>query len=161
MQLLHDIFENQQILSFWTNRRLRERNRTGQRSYVFTRWISTALIVLLLALSVPLVYKMAGQLAVGQIRPMSFRVSSAVNEVVDARIELEEGLSVMWMGRSGSGMSRGIRILLMSERPDSTNVAQDITSAVQATIGKETPVEIGVFLNAVVNRKAPETPAQK
>jgi hypothetical protein len=119
------------------------------------------LIVLLLALSIPLGYKMAGRLVVGQTRPMSFRVSTAVKEVVDARIELEEGLSIMWMGRSGSGMSRRIRILLMSDWPVSNDVVQDITAAIQGTIGKDTPVEIGVFLNVVVNRDAPKTPAQK
>jgi uncharacterized hydrophobic protein (TIGR00271 family) len=135
--------------------------RTGHRSYVQIRWISTALIVLVLVLSIPLGYKMAGRLVVGQIRPMSFRVSTAVKEVVDARIELEEGLSIMWMGRSGSGMSRRIRILLMSDWPVSNDVVQDITAAIQATIGKDTPVEIGVFLNVVVNRDAPEPPAQK
>ncbi len=126
--------------------------RTGHRSYVMIRRISTTLILLLLCLSIPLVFRMADQLAVGQIRPMSFRVSNRVKRVVHDRVNQVEGLSVMSLGRSGSGYSKLIRIILNTDKPVPSAVIEDIRADVKAVMGKKTPVLIGVFQNAVISQ---------
>ena len=126
--------------------------RTGHRSYVMIRRISTTLMLLLLLLSIPLVFRMANQLAVGQIRPMSFRVSNRVKRVVHNRVNQIEGLSVMSLGRSGSGYSKLIRIVLNTDKPVPASVVEDIRAGVKGVMGKKTPVLIGVFQNAVTSQ---------
>lgn len=123
--------------------------RTGHRSYVKIRWISMTLILLLLALSIPLVFSLADQLAVGQTRPMSFRVSSRVKRAVNHRIDQIDGLEIMFMGRSGSGHSRLIRILLDADEPISASMVKKIKADLREDLGENTPVHIGVFQNAV------------
>ncbi|MHC5061292.1 MAG: TIGR00341 family protein [Planctomycetota bacterium] len=126
--------------------------RTGHRSYVMIRRISTTMVLLLLCLSIPLTSRMADQLAVGQIRPMSFRVSKRVKRVVHERVGRVEGLSVMSLGRSGSGSSKLIRILLNTEKPVPNSVIEQIKADVKKVMGKETPVLVGVFQSAVVGQ---------
>jgi ABC-type nitrate/sulfonate/bicarbonate transport system ATPase subunit len=94
---------------------------------------------------------MTDQLAVGQIRPMSFRVSNRVKHVVHDRVNQVEGLSVMSLGRSGSGYSKLIRIVLNTDKPVPAAVIEDIRADVKAVMGKKTPVLIGVFQNAVIS----------
>lgn len=119
------------------------------RSYVLARWVSITLVVLLLVLSLPLGLRMANRLAVGQTRPMGFRVSSAVKHAVQDIVDRQEGLNVVVMGRSGSGLSKRVRIILSTSHPVPASVVEEIRSAVQAVQGKDTPVEISVFQNAV------------
>jgi uncharacterized hydrophobic protein (TIGR00271 family) len=126
--------------------------RTGHRSYVMIRRISTTLMLLLLFLSIPLIFRMPDQLAAGQIRPMSFRVSNRVKRVVYNRVNQVEGLSVMSLGRSGSGYSKLIRIVLNTDKPVPAAVIEDIRADVKAVMGKNTPVLIGVFQNAVISQ---------
>jgi uncharacterized hydrophobic protein (TIGR00271 family) len=129
--------------------------RTGNPSYVKIRWISTSLVVLLLLLAIPLGYRMADRLAVGQIRPMNFRVSSSVKKIVNERVDMVDGLEVMLMGRSGSGHSRLIRILLHADEPVPNSMIEYIKEGVQETVRKNTPVHIAVFQNAVAPRTMP------
>ncbi len=124
--------------------------RTGHRSYVMIRRISTTLMMMLFCLSIPLVLRMANQLAVGQIRPMSFRVSNRVKRVVHDRVNQVEGLSVISLGRSSGGYSKLIRIVLNTDKPVPEAVIEDIRADVKAVMGKKTPVLIGVFQNAVI-----------
>jgi hypothetical protein len=114
------------------------------------RRISTTLMLLLLFLSIPLIFRMANQLAVGQIRPMSFRVSNRVKRVVHDRVNQTEGLSVMSLGRSGSASSKLIRVILNTDKPVPSSVLEDIRADVKAIMGKDTPVLVGVFQNAVI-----------
>lgn len=124
--------------------------RAGHRSYVNIRRISTTLIVLLLLLSVPLGFRMANKLRVGQTRPMSFRVSSRVKKVVEERIDREEGLNIMFLGRSGSGHSRLIRILLNADKPVPASLIENVIADIKESLGEQTPVHIGVFQNAII-----------
>ena len=124
--------------------------RTEYRSYVKIRLVSTTLVLLLLLLSIPLVFRMAKQLAVGQIRPAFFRVSSRVKKVVNDRVDEEEGVSIMLLGRSGSGHSKLIRILLNAEKPLPVAVVEDIKADIRESLGGDTPILIGVFQNAVI-----------
>jgi uncharacterized hydrophobic protein (TIGR00271 family) len=123
--------------------------RTGHKSYVKIRWISTALILLLFALAIPLVLNLAKQLAVGQTRPMSFRVSTQVKRAVNDRIDQIDGLEIMFLGRSGSGHSRLIRILLDSDGPIPASMIKKIKADLREDLGENTPVHIGVFQNAI------------
>jgi uncharacterized hydrophobic protein (TIGR00271 family) len=123
--------------------------RTEQKSYVLVRRVSVSLIMLLLLLSIPLVYRMAGQLAVGQIRPANFRVSNKVKQAVHNIVDQQKGLSVMQMGRSGSGLIKRIRIVLAADRPVHASLVEDIRASVQGALGKDIEVVIGVFRNAV------------
>ncbi len=123
--------------------------RTGHRSYVKIRWISMTLILLLLALSIPLVFSLADQLAVGQTRPMGFRVSTRVKRAVNDRIDQIEGLEIMFMGRSGSGHSRLIRLLLDSDKPIPASMIKKIKADMREDLGENTPIHIGVFQNAI------------
>ena len=130
--------------------------RTGNPSYVKIRWISTSLVLLLLVLAIPLGFRMADRLAVGQIRPMSFRVSSSVRKIVNERVNMIDELDVMFMGRSGSGHSRLIRILLHAKKPVPNSMIEYIKEGIQETVGEDTPVEIAVFQNAIAPRTLPE-----
>jgi uncharacterized hydrophobic protein (TIGR00271 family) len=123
--------------------------KTGYRSYVKIRWISTGLIILILSLSIPLLYSLADQLVVGQTRPMGFRVSTKVKRAVNDRIDQIEGVSIMFMGRSGSGSSRLIRVLLNADKPIPATMIDKIKTDLRKKLGKDTPVQIGVFQNAV------------
>jgi hypothetical protein len=124
--------------------------RTGHRSYVKIRWISTGLIVLILSLSIPLLYSLADQLVVGQTRPMSFRVSTKVKRAVNERIDQVDGVDIMFLGRSGSGHSRLIRILLNTDEPIPAILIKKIKADLRETLGTDTPIEIGVFQNAII-----------
>ena len=136
--------------------------RTAHRSYVKIRWISMALISLLLVLSVPLIFRLADSLAVGQTRPANFRVSTRVKRIVNERIDQAENLKIMYLGRSGSGHSRLIRLLLIAEKPVSSELIEDIKSDIREALGQDTPVIIGVFQNAVTaNPHAPPDNAIK
>ena len=130
--------------------------RTGNPSYVKIRWISTSLVVLLLLLAVPLGFQMADRLAVGQIRPMNFRVSSSVKKIVNERVNMIDELDVMLMGRSGSGHSRLIRILLQADEPVPNSMIEYIKDGVQEVVGEDTPVHIAVFQNAIAPRTMPK-----
>jgi len=55
----------------------------------------------------------------------------------------------MFMGRSGSGHSRKIRLLLNADEPIPTSMIKKIKADLREDLGENTPVEIGVFLNAV------------
>lgn len=124
--------------------------RTGHRSFIMIRRVSTILISLLLLLAIPLGFRMANQLAVGQIRPMSFRVSSRVKSVIEEQINDIDGLNIMFLGRSGSGHSKLIRVLLNADYPIPASMIKQIKSNLQKTLGEDTPVHIGVFQNAVI-----------
>ena len=126
--------------------------RTGHPAYVKIRRIGMTLILMLLLLAIPLGYRMAGKLAVGQTRPMSFRVSRRLKHAVNDRINQEEGLSIMFLGRSGSGYSRNsklIRILLNADKPVPVAIIEDIKADIREAMGENTPIRIGVFENAV------------
>jgi uncharacterized hydrophobic protein (TIGR00271 family) len=123
--------------------------RTGQPSHLKVRWVGISLNIIMILLVIPLVYRLAGQLAVGQTRPMSFRVSSSVKNAVQERIDREDNLDVIYMSRSGSGMSKRVRILLVSKEPVTTSLVEDIKLVVQDAQKVNSPVEIGVFLSAV------------
>lgn len=125
--------------------------RTELRSYVLARRVSITLVLLLLVLSLPLGFRMAKQLAVGQTRPMGFRVSSGVKQSVHNLVDRREGLNLVFMGRSGSGHSKRVRIILSTDNPVPASVVEKIRTAVQAVQGKDTPVEINVFQNAVLS----------
>ena len=87
---------------------------------------------------------------------MSVRVSTRVKRIVNERIDQAEDLRIMYLGRSGSGHSRLIRILLVAEKPVSTELIEKIKSDIRETLGHDTPVLIGVFQNAVIVQ--PKTP---
>jgi hypothetical protein len=53
------------------------------------------------------------------------------------------------MGRSGSGHSRRIRLLLNADEPIPALMIKKIKADLREDLGENTPVEIGVFLNAV------------
>lgn len=125
--------------------------RTGHPAYARIRWISMSLITLLLALSIPLLYSLADSLVVGQIRPMRFRVSTRVKNAVNERIGQVDGLSVVSMGRSGSGHSRLIRVLLSAEKPVPVLLIRKIKEDLAADLGEHNPVEIEVFQSAIIN----------
>lgn len=124
--------------------------RTGHKAYVKIRWISLTLITLLLGLSIPLLFSLADRLVVGQTRPMNFRVSTNVKRAVNKRIDDIDGLSIMFMGRSGSGHSRRIRLLLNADEPIPALMIKKIKADLREDLGENTPVEIGVFLNAIM-----------
>ncbi|HEG44617.1 MAG TPA: TIGR00341 family protein [Phycisphaerales bacterium] len=124
--------------------------KTGHPSYIKIRWISTILVLLLLILSIPLVFRLANKLAVGQTRPMSFRVSNRLKRNVNGHVDKIDGLTVMALGRSGSGNDKMIRVLLSTEKPVPANVIEDIRAAVKKIMGQDTPVLIRVFQNAVI-----------
>ncbi len=125
--------------------------RTEFKSYVKIRRISVALILLIVLLSVPLGFRMAERLEVGQNRPVSFRVSSSVKQVVNDRVNQTEGLDVVLLGRSGSGHSKLIRIVLTSDKPIETSVVDGIKAEVKETLGRDTPVHISVFQSAIID----------
>jgi uncharacterized hydrophobic protein (TIGR00271 family) len=129
--------------------------RTGQLSSVKIRWIGIALTIMLIILAIPLGYRMAKQVSVGQIRPMSFRVSSKLKHAVNEHVEKIDGLSVMTLGRSGSGKSKLIRILLSTEKPVPDYIIEDIKESVEIIMGQGTPVLIKVFQNAVISEGKP------
>jgi uncharacterized hydrophobic protein (TIGR00271 family) len=124
--------------------------RTEHKSYAFIRRISTTLILLLFVLSIPLVVRMAGKLAVGQTRPMGFRVSRRVMAAVYEETREREGLHVLFVGRSGSGSKKLIRILLSTDEPVPASVIKQVEAAVKKTLGRKAMVEVGVFQNAVL-----------
>ena len=124
--------------------------KTENRSYVKIRWISTTLILLVLSLSILLGYRMADRLAVGQIRPMSFRVSTTVKEIVNERVDQIGGLNVISLGRSGSGQSKLVRIILNADKPIQQSVIDHVKDGVKEVLGDDTPVVIAVFQNAII-----------
>ncbi|MHC4525884.1 MAG: hypothetical protein ACYSU8_10185 [Planctomycetota bacterium] len=62
----------------------------------------------------------------------------------------------MFLGRSGSGHSKRIRVLLNADKPVDASVIEDIKEDIKAALGKDTPVQIGVFLNAVISENSPK-----
>ena len=130
--------------------------RTICRSYLMVRRISFALTLLLLLLLIPLGFRMAKELAVGQRRPMGFRVSSSVKKTVNDQVDQVEGLSVMFLSRSGSGQSKLIRVLLTADKPVPAAVIENIKANIKEDLGEDTPVRIAILQNAVIL----ETPQQ-
>ncbi len=130
--------------------------RTTCRSYLMVRRISFALTLLLLLLLIPLGFRMAKDLAVGQRRPMGFRVSSSVKKTVNDQVDQVEGLSVMFLSRSGSGQSKLIRVLLTADKPVPAAVIENIKANIKEDLGEDTPVRIAILQNAVIL----ETPQQ-
>lgn len=131
--------------------------RTEHKAYSYIRRISITLSIITLLLMIMLGYRMAGNLAVGQIRPMAFRVSNAVKYAVLDEVEKRDGLHLMLMGRSGSGSSRLVRILLSVDDPVPASVIEEIRDAVKSAMGKDVPVEITVLQNAVIRDLKPNT----
>jgi len=123
---------------------------TGRRSYVRVRWVGITLTVVLLLLAVPLGLRMAEQLAVGQTRPMGFRVSGLIRESLQERIDREDGVDIIFIGRSGSGQSDRIRVLLSCEEQVPASLLADLQGIVNEIHGEKTPVVVGVFQNAVM-----------
>ena len=100
---------------------------------------------------------MAESLAIGQTRPMGFRVSSSVKRIVEDQVKQVDGLDVMFLSRSGSGQSKLIRVLLNAEKPVNASVLEEIEADIKAALGKDTPVQIGVFQNAVTSEAKSQT----
>ena len=130
--------------------------RTASRSHVLIRRVGVAMVVLVLFLTIPLGFRMAESLAIGQNRPMGFRVSSSVKRIVADHVKQVEGLDVMFLSRSGSGQSKLIRVLLNADKPVDATVIEDIKKDIKAALGKDTPVQIGVFQNAVISETKPQ-----
>ncbi|MHC4525885.1 MAG: TIGR00341 family protein [Planctomycetota bacterium] len=80
--------------------------RTAYRSHLLIRRVGVAMILLVLFLTIPLGFRMAESLAIGQTRPMGFRVSSSVKRIIEDQVKQVDGLDVMFLGRSGSGHSK-------------------------------------------------------
>ena len=128
---------------------------TVYRSHVLIRRVGVAMILLVLFLTIPLGLRMAESLAVGQTRPMGFRVSSSVKRIVEDQVKQVEGLDVMFLSRSGSGQSKLIRVLLNADKPVGASVIEDIKQDIKTALGEDTPVQIGVFQNAVISEAKP------
>jgi uncharacterized hydrophobic protein (TIGR00271 family) len=123
---------------------------TRQKTILRIRWIFMTTSVILLLLVIPLGIRMAERLNVGQTRPLGFRVSRSVAMAVEERVESTEGMTLIFMGRSGSGQSRRVRILLSSDRSVPSSFIEDLRAAVREIQGGDTPVVIGVFRNDVL-----------
>ncbi|MHC4744203.1 MAG: TIGR00341 family protein [Planctomycetota bacterium] len=123
--------------------------RTEYRSYVQIRRISFSLIIAVLILAIPLGYRLSGNLAVGQIRPNSFRVSGSVKRAALEQVKEYEGLHMLYISRSGSGRRKHIRILLTANETVQPDVLEGIRAAVKELLGEESTVEIHVFQSAV------------
>ena len=124
-------------------------------SYSLVRRVSIILISMIFVLTIPLGFQMEKQLKIGQTRPMRFRTSNKLNKAIYEYVNSVEGLEVMFLGRSGSGRSKSIQLLLSSDNPVSDLVVDQIERIIHGIMGKDTPARIKVFQNAVIPEEEP------
>jgi len=110
------------------------------------------LIIFLVLLTAPLGYQMAERLSIGQSRPMGFPVSTRVAKVVQERVDQEEGIEVLMMGRWKALDGSHVGIILVSDQPISRALTEEIEVLVRKIRGARTDVDVYVLRNAVTGQ---------
>jgi uncharacterized hydrophobic protein (TIGR00271 family) len=101
-------------------------SRLGMRLPLWVRRTVMLLILLSVALTAPLGYKLADQLLEGQTRPYTLPVSKTVWQAIRDRVHLEPGVTFLSASRFGIEHETDVVILLTAAKPVSADFISDL-----------------------------------
>jgi hypothetical protein len=110
------------------------------------------LVLLSIALTAPLGYKLADQLLEGQTRPYTEPVSKAVWKAIRDRVHQEQGATFLSANRFGIEHEIDLAILIMASEPISVQLITDLKRVANEVQGANLNVGVYVFQEVAVKR---------
>ncbi len=110
----------------------------------YAQIIAVSLVAVLLIFSIPLGRSLSTKITEGSVRPLGYPVKRSVARAIQARVEQETGVELMFMARSS--ISNEVVIYVASASDISRQLADDLTRIVRTEMAKDT---LGVRVFAV------------
>ena len=113
-------------------------------------WLRRVVLSLFLGsafLVVPLWLNLNQQLAVGTFTPLMLPASEQLRKAITARVESEPDVQLYLMARPGTDPEAGIRVVLISDKPLSDTLRDDLLAMIHGKLGPAIHIQLLVFRN--------------
>lgn len=127
--------------------------------YAQARWPRHVLILLFLgfvALTIPLSSNLMDRLSEGEDRPLVLPASEAIRQKLHSRVAEEPGVTLYMIARPGFDPDLMVRVTLISPKPISKDLQQDIIRTIREEMDEEVIVQIAV-VDAMMLEDKPAT----
>ena len=110
---------------------------------IWARRMLFVLIIAALGLIAPLGYRSADQIKEGELKPLSYPLSTKLSRLIQERIEREPNVDLMMAGRMDPDYEgRDVTIILTSKRAVQKSLKDDLKSIVKKFRGGDTKVKV-------------------
>jgi uncharacterized hydrophobic protein (TIGR00271 family) len=115
---------------------------------LWARRIKIGLVLATIVLVIPLTQRLTQQMALGQMRPVGYPLSTEVRNAVLDRIESVPGIVMIFMGRYSTAPEAGAQVLLAADVPVPDGFIEKIQGAIRSKMGQGTPVRVIIVQGA-------------